>query len=363
MTEKNPVWAEPLAISGWGVTSVLGVGKDAFVKGMTSEAEVSSDPSDLFDDPLPKGYAFPIQKLDVKGLLGKKGVSFLDRTTVLALITCGEALEDAGVIVNDETRDSVGVVLGTTAGSMRATSEYSRATYVEDRPYLVNPLIFPNAVMNCSAAQAAIRFGLRGVNSTVAGDVVAFASALAYARTITAAGRAQGLVVGAAEEYAPQTAWSIEHARRLNGYGVPAGEGAAAFFVEAEASATDGGRTPAALILAAGVRSCAPEDISAFVEEILLTADVSPAEVDVVFSGEIDGEAPTSESAALDKIFDDTPRTHLLSRIGEVGSADGALSLAAVLATSAKGTLAVITAVSRDGVTGAIVVRTGERQK
>lgn len=362
MTQSTTIWAEPLAISGWGVTSVLGIGKDAFAEGLADSRDGRSDPADLFEEPLPDGDAFVIRDLDVKEHLGKKGVSFLDRTSALALIACGQALDDTDVTIDDDTRDRVGVVLGTTSGSMRATSDYSRVTFVEERPYLVNPLIFPNAVMNCAAGQAAIRYGLRGVNSTVAGDSVAFVSSLAYARTITALGRADALVVGAAEEYGPQTAWAAEFSRRIDGGGLPAGEGSAAFFVESREAAERAGRTPVALVLAAGTRACAPDShdtMATFVEEVCANAGIAVGDVDLVSCGESGSPRDAVESQALDAVFGQTRRIRLKEAVGEAASAGNALQLAALLASEKPGTLAVLTSTTRDGVLGVAVVRVG----
>src|SRR5207248_2320963 len=75
-------------------------------------------------------------------------------------------LEDGGLEVDDRGRGRVGVVLGTTVGSLRSMSDYTRETLIEERPYLVSPALFPNTVMNCAAGQSAIRHGLAGINAT-----------------------------------------------------------------------------------------------------------------------------------------------------------------------------------------------------
>ena len=196
----------------------------------------------LYPQQLPAGHATAFAGFDVRGYLGRKGTSFYDRATALAVVACGQALRDAAVLVDEDTRGRVGVVLGTTLGSFKSTSDYSRETLVQERPYLVNPVLFPNTVMNCAAGQAAIRLGLRGINATITGGPLAFLNAVRYAVNAIGQGYVDTMLVGAVEEFTPHRAW----AAHLLGGGTaaaPAGEGAAAFVVRAAGSTEDNGQS------------------------------------------------------------------------------------------------------------------------
>ena len=132
--------------------------------------------------------------------LGRKGIKILDRVTCLALTACGEALAQAGLPVPESSTDRFGVVSATTNASLKSVTGYSRATLVEARPYLVNAMLFPNTVMNCAAGQAAIRFGLRGPNATIAGADLAGIQALHYARNLARRDYLDHVMVFGAEE-------------------------------------------------------------------------------------------------------------------------------------------------------------------
>lgn len=364
-----------LAITGWGVLSPIGIGVPEFAAALAEGRSGSADVSEMFDDEIPRPDGFAMTGFRARDFLGRKGTSFLDRSTALAMIACGQALADTDLTVDEGNADRVGIALGTTAGSVRSTSDYSRATFVEEKPYLVNPLLFPNAVMNSAAGQSAIRYHLKGVNATIAGAQAAPLSALRYARNLIGLDRAEALLVGATEEYGPQVAWATEFAMRAHGGTLAAGEGAAVFVVEDAARVRRAGRTPDAEVLAVEVVTHLPADESAPEEDfsaslagclrrVLETAGVSADEVFAVASAEngmpvLDGY----EDRAIREVLGEGPRRLRIKELtGEAGSASTALQIAALLALHRSdpeldGRVGVVTTRTPDGMLGAAVLR------
>ncbi|OLR93675.1 beta-ketoacyl synthase N-terminal-like domain-containing protein [Actinokineospora bangkokensis] len=364
-----------LAITGWGVVSPIGLGADAFADGLATGRTGTADVSGMFDEPMPRPDGFAVVDFAVKDHLGRKGTSFFDRSTSLALVACQQAIADAALDVAEVGSERVGIVMGTTAGSVKSTSDYSRATFVEDKPYLVNPLIFPNAVMNAAAGQAAIRFKMRGVNATVAGGQAAALSALRYARGQIGLGRADVLLVGATEEFCPQTAWGTEFAMREHGGSLAAGEGAAVFVVEDAERVRAQGRTPDAEVLAVEVGTHLPADeatpgsdfspsLARVITRALERAGVRPDEVWAVSSAENGMPVRDGyEDAAITAALGGAPeRIRVKTAVGEGASAANALQVAAVLARHRRdgaldGRASVVTTRTPDGVVGAAVLR------
>ncbi|WP_422768924.1 beta-ketoacyl synthase N-terminal-like domain-containing protein [Plantactinospora sp. WMMC1484] len=207
---------------------------------ITGTGELSVTERHAVGDDFPTPLAPVLADFDVRAHLGRKGTSFYDRATALAVVACQQALRTGAVEVSDDNRARIGVVLGTTVGSFRSTSDFSRETLVQEKPYLVNPVLFPNTVMNCAAGQAAIRFGLRGVNATIAGGRLAFHHALRHAGMSLRRQAADIVLVGAVEEHSPHRAWAAE---RSSGGTAVAGEAAGVFVVErAEGPRRSGGR-------------------------------------------------------------------------------------------------------------------------
>ncbi|SCG39430.1 beta-ketoacyl synthase N-terminal-like domain-containing protein [Micromonospora humi] len=336
-------------VTGCGVVSAAGDSVAEVLAAIRAGTAVRTDVHDRFAEPLPEAEAPAIAGFDVRGLLGRKGTSFLDRATALAMVACGRALTDGELTPDDDNRHRIGVVLGTTTGSLRSTMDFSRETLVQDKPYLVNPVLFPNTVMNCAAGQAAIRYGLRGVNATVAGGPLAFLYALRYALNAIRRGYADALLVGGVEEYTPNTAW----AARLTDAG-PAGEASAVYLLRRRGAEAGGARAEV-LSVATGF---APDDADAGLAgcagRALAAADVRTADVWALAGDDADGlrnVVPTT-----------VERLPVRPALGDCQAAAGALAFGALLARCAEepeqaGRPALLTARSRDGGVAAAVVR------
>ncbi|MDG4800851.1 beta-ketoacyl synthase N-terminal-like domain-containing protein [Micromonospora sp. WMMD980] len=336
-------------VTGSGVVSAAGGSVTDVLAAIRAGAAIRTDVRDRFPEPLPEAEAPAVAGFDVRGLLGRKGTSFLDRATALAMVACGRALTDGELTLDDDNRHRVGVVLGTTTGSLKSTMDFSRETLVQDKPYLVNPVLFPNTVMNCAAGQAAIRYGLRGVNATVAGGPLAFLYALRYALNAIRRGYADALLVGGVEEYTPNTAW----AARLTDAG-PAGEASAVYLLRRRRAEAAGARAEV-LSVATGF---APDDTAAGLagcaRRALAAADVRASDVWALAGDDPDGLAGGVPAAV--------ERLSVRPTLGDCQAAAGALAFGALLARYAEepgpsGRPALLTGRSRDGGVAAAVVR------
>ena len=200
-----------LSIIGYGVLSSGGVGpapiSDAIVH-RHGPPHPGVQVQGLYDDVLPAEYAHAFVEFDARASLGRKGTASLDRRTALALVACREALSDGQVSVSDDNRHRMGVVLGTTWGSLKSMSDYTKESLLEERPYLVEPSRFPNTVMNCAAGQLAIWNKLTGVNATIAGGNMALLSVLEYSANLFRCGYADTILAGTVEEFTPHNAWA-----------------------------------------------------------------------------------------------------------------------------------------------------------
>ncbi|PMR62050.1 beta-ketoacyl synthase [Verrucosispora sp. ts21] len=309
------------------------------------------------DLPRPEGHA--LLDFDVRARLGRRGTSFYDRATALAVVACGDALTDSGLTVDDANRARVGVVLGTTVGSLKSTSDYTRETLVQEKPYLVNPMLFPNTVMNCAAGQAAIRHKLKGINATVTGGPLAFFNALRYAGNAIRRGYVDTMLVGAVEEFSAHRAWAS--ASGPAGGEVPAGEGAAVFVIGGGADSA-GRATICAVTTGYGPDGTAEQALTDCVARALHVAGAAPTDVTLLATSETStaGTRP-QRAAALRALDGHVPAEFVLSRVaGDCGAATPALALAAALRLPADGDrsgLILLTAHGTDGGVGAALVR------
>jgi 3-oxoacyl-[acyl-carrier-protein] synthase II len=333
-----------LAVTGWSVLCSAGIGVDAFSAALADDRGGEGhthDVSALYDGALPLPTAHALPDLDVRKILGRKGTTTLDRRTALALIACRDALRDGRVRIDDETRSRVGVTLGTTWGSLKAMSDYTKETLLEDRPYVVEPARFPNTVMNCAAGQAAIWFHLKGVNATIAGGNLAFLNVLEYTANVLKHGYADTMLAGVVEEFTPHTAWA-SHLTRDVASRTAAGEAAGVFVVKRAERARDAGRAIDAEVLSvatgfapggrSGGRLC--DTLERSVRRALARAGVDPAEVSLVAtSDDAASGAEDIEGTMLTRVFGDSPPERIAPKrwFGDCQAAIGGLQMGAIL--------------------------------
>jgi 3-oxoacyl-[acyl-carrier-protein] synthase II len=193
-----------IVITGVGVVAPNGIGKEEFwtncAAGVSGIKRIT-----LFDTSKYRcHWAGEISDFDPAKYLGPKGLRNLDRTTLLALVAAKLAIEDAQLEITDDNRNEIGVVLGSTMGSVHSISEFDKEG-LREGPRYVNPAKFPNTVINSPASQVAIRFGLKGLNATLSTGFTASLDAVGYALDMLRLGRAQTLLVGGVEELCIET--------------------------------------------------------------------------------------------------------------------------------------------------------------
>jgi 3-oxoacyl-[acyl-carrier-protein] synthase II len=121
-----------------------------------------------------------------------------DRASRLALRAAEFALHDAGLTDADATftgaADATAVVVSTNLGNADSVCNATDTIATEGVRGL-SPLGLPQTSSNVIAGWVAIRYGLRGPNLTVCNGVTSGLDALAWARNLIVAGRADAAVV------------------------------------------------------------------------------------------------------------------------------------------------------------------------
>lgn len=219
-----------IALMAWEAISPAGIGAKQFASSEAIDPSIAM-PEDFTEAQYPPDLEYKFAPYEGRKFLGPKGTRTMDRTTALA-VGAAKLLYEARPFSESNSERS-GFIVGTSTGSIRSTSDFTRETFVQDRPFLVNPALFPNTVMNCAAGQCAIWFKARGVNATIAAGRLSGFMSLQYGSMMLRRKYADLLYAGAVEELCPQTAWAhkklTDAGHRVN---VPQGEGGVMFAME-----------------------------------------------------------------------------------------------------------------------------------
>jgi 3-oxoacyl-[acyl-carrier-protein] synthase II len=205
-----------VVITGIGVLSACGIGRDSFSQAILS-GNSGIKPISLFET---KGFsakaAGEIKDFSPEQFLGAKGLRTLDRSTKLVASATKLALDDARLKVTDTNTQEIGVVVGTTLGSLSSISGFDKESLIEG-PRYVNPALFANTVINSPASQVSIKFAIKGFNATLSTGFTASLDVLNYASDFIKLGRASAVCAGGVEELCFPTYLGFYKAGLLSG--------------------------------------------------------------------------------------------------------------------------------------------------
>lgn len=194
-----------LAITGLGVVTPQGTGREAFFSAMRAglAAGAAFGPPTIFDAThYPGACVAEVRDFDPAAWVGDKGLRTLDRLTKLFLVASRGAIEDAGIKHKGDyvaySGPRVGICGSTAYGSLEAMMELNRVAVLENPRYL-NPSKFPNTVINSALGYVSIWDDYRALNATVVNGNCGPLDAVLCAETWLSGGRADAVLVGGAE--------------------------------------------------------------------------------------------------------------------------------------------------------------------
>jgi 3-oxoacyl-[acyl-carrier-protein] synthase II len=361
----------PLSITGAGAVSPVGIGLSALTQALEKGYVGYQGPVDEADNYPPAMPAWAVSDSPLAERLGRKGLQGVDRMSRIALVACQQALERAGGL-SEQERAEIGVAMATAGGSMRSLSEVGLDTVRNEKPYMVNPRLFPNVVMNSCAGQLAIKNGLHGANATLSAGQVSSLAAFRYARIALADHRVSRILAGGVEELSPIGSWGW-HLSGVLVEGTAVGEGSAMFMLEDSTAASEAGRVSLGEILACEIGYAGTDDgssidapravrgLAAVIERALRRSAVTADDLDLVVPG-CQGQptmAEVEEEATELVLGRPVKRLDVVPVIGQCYSASGALQTAALLGyfEGRADWTALVTSAGEEGTVGALVVR------
>jgi 3-oxoacyl-[acyl-carrier-protein] synthase II len=354
-----------IAISGLGVVSPIGIGREAFWAALSSGRSGVGEVN-LFDaSSLRTRAAAQVVNFDGPQLLGAKGLRYVDRPSQFALAAAGLAIADAGIDRERMQADRWGVVLGTAFGGQSSLEDANRERAV-DGPQWMSPAKFPNTPINAMSYQIPIRQQMRLINTTVSSGMNSGLDAMFYATTVLNRVRDGVVVCGGVDELSRNAYYSCHFAGELAGLSGPAvscpfdrrrngyvlGEGAAMSVLEMPDALARRGGAALAELRGFGSATAAPDagrdvriDVfAAAMRRALDDAGIAPEEVDYVAAGANGSEEGDAiEAQAIGRVFGsrsgDLPVGAVKSMTGEAYGASGGFQTAAAVLALNRGTL------------------------
>lgn len=205
-----------IVITGVSVISSIGSSKEVFWNNLINGVS-GIKPVTLFDvSKYSSKHAGEIPDFDAKVYLGQKGIRHIDRTSLLASSATVLAIKDANLENNTYSGDELGIVIGSTYGSIDSISSFDFQSLREGANY-VNPMDFPNTVLNAPASRASIFCKATGLNTTISNGVTSSVDAIIYASDFLRMGRVKAVVAGGVHGLTHDIFWGAHNSKILSG--------------------------------------------------------------------------------------------------------------------------------------------------
>ncbi len=354
----KPVETDEIWITGVGVVSPIGCGREAFRTALV-QGKSGIRPIDRFDaKPYGSTYAALVDGFNARKLAPTLDVRRSDVLTRYAMVAAGLAFQDSKYDLRNATSERLGLVTGLTYGSITVQDDFQN-TLRQDGLEKMSAKYFPSMVVSTIGGQISQAFHLKGINNTVVDGITSGLPALIHAYDLLRCDANQDAiaVVGADEigtllfEVFNRRGWVAKdqdgNPTQLNAYGngkgMVVGEGGAAVILERASAARQRGATPLAKIAGAGAtadsfafRSFNPDGtyLSHAIQSALAESNLTSDQIDwVIGHGRGEPAFDRREADALQQVFGSKiPSMSCLSgNLGIGGASSGLFSVIAGL--------------------------------
>lgn len=169
-----------VAITGLGVISAIGSGKDEFWQSLKAGRCGIKRVSKFDPSPYPTQFAAQLNGFDFSPYIDPKWSRRMDLTSQMAVSASKMAVKDAGLDLDKEDRERVGVVVGTAmAGHAFMLEQHD--VYKEKGPMRINPFTALTVFPDAPASFISIELGLYGPSFSLATACSSALDAVGYA--------------------------------------------------------------------------------------------------------------------------------------------------------------------------------------
>jgi 3-oxoacyl-[acyl-carrier-protein] synthase II len=172
-----------VVITGMGVVSPNGIGKDAFTSAILAGKSGVKRISRFDPCCLPVHIAGEIPEFDELAWVDARERKHVSRVVPLAIAASAEALQDAGLdsaAMSLEEQRKIGVILGSGGGAQEFSEEQYRLWH-SGHVKQVSLFCIPSGTMGTISSEVSMRFGCRGYSHVVTAGCTSSSDALGYA--------------------------------------------------------------------------------------------------------------------------------------------------------------------------------------
>jgi 3-oxoacyl-[acyl-carrier-protein] synthase II len=187
-----------VVITGLGILSPVGNGLDQawdnIINGRSGIGPITKFDASL----LPSRFAGEIKNFNPADWMSAKEVRRMDSFIHYGIAATKMAIDDAGLIVNDENAERIGVNVGSGIGGLPMIEDTVREI-VAKGPRRISPFFVPGSIVNMVAGMISIIYGLKGPNVSMVSACTTAAHCIGDAARFIEYGDADVMIAGGAE--------------------------------------------------------------------------------------------------------------------------------------------------------------------
>ena len=189
-----------VVVTGLGAVTPVGNTPEETWKNLL-EGKSGAAPITHFDTTLFKTkFACEVKDLNLNDYIDRKEARKMDRYCQLAMVSAAQGIKDAGLDLEKEDLNRIGVIFGVGIGGIKTFQD--EVVYYgqhEDQGPKFNPFFIPKMIADIASGQISIQYGFHGPNYTTTSACASSSNALADAFNLIRLGKANIIVSGGAE--------------------------------------------------------------------------------------------------------------------------------------------------------------------
>jgi len=187
-----------VVVTGMGILCPLGLNVSTTWEGLIA-GKSGIDYITLFDpEGLDTKFAGEVKGFEPTDYMDRKDARHMDRFAQLAVAASRQAVEQSGIEINSDNRDSIGVIIGSGIGGLTTLLEQIKVL-LDKGPSRVNPFLVPMMITDMAASQVSIALGLKGPNLCVTSACSSGTDAIGAAYELIKRGDTQAMIAGGSE--------------------------------------------------------------------------------------------------------------------------------------------------------------------
>ncbi|MCX6020300.1 MAG: beta-ketoacyl synthase N-terminal-like domain-containing protein, partial [Chloroflexi bacterium] len=187
-----------VVVTGIGAITPIGLSAAAFWDSLTA-GRSGIGAITFFDSSIyPCRIAAEVHDFEPGKYMDRKDARRMARFSQFAVAATREAIADAGLKLENEDRDRIGVVLGNGNAGM-PTSEESSRMLQRGQGLRLSPFVAPMMLANMAASHVTMEFGITGYSSTIITACAAGTQAIGEATEMIRRGALDVVITGGAE--------------------------------------------------------------------------------------------------------------------------------------------------------------------